>query len=112
MIGERDDAKMFHMLDLTSSKQRRVSQSFYIAEILACSEADDRGFSLKQAVRSITRNDSIAHILHVYSRRLFDTISTLHDGKEYLLSQTVQWIRDRFESGGIYRLHGYRVQVI
>lgn len=33
------------------------------------------------------------------SRGLFDTISTLHVGKEYRLRQTVQMIRDSFEDG-------------
>lgn len=91
----------FHLVDWTSSKQRRVSHSSYGAEILACADADDRGFYIKQAVRSITQEDEIAHVLHVDSRGLFDTISTLHDGKEYRLRQTVQRIRDSFESRDI-----------
>lgn len=32
------------------------------------------------------------------SRGLFDTITTLHEGRDYRLRQTVQRIRDSFES--------------
>lgn len=92
---------VFHVVDWTSSKQRRVSHSSYGAEILACSEADDRGYYIKKAIMAVTDRTDIRHILHVDSRGLFDTISTLHDGKEYRLRQTVQRIRDSFESGDI-----------
>lgn len=75
-----EEEKTFHIIDWTSSKQRRVSHSSYGAEILACSDADDRGFYIKEALKSITRVNT-KHVLHVDSRGLFDTISTLHDGK-------------------------------
>lgn len=94
----------FHIIDWASTKQRRITHSSYGAEILACSDADDRGYYLRQAMRSIFNGEegqAIKHILHVDSRGLFDTISTLHDGKEYRLRQTVQRIRDSFESGDI-----------
>lgn len=38
------------------------------------------------------------HELNVYSKGLFDTITTLDDGRDYRLRQTVQRIRDSFES--------------
>lgn len=95
------DNEIYHAIDWASSKQRRVSHSSYGAEILACADADDRGYYIKQAVKSITKNKETKHVLHVDSRGLFDTISTLHDGKEYRLRQTVQRIRDSFESHDI-----------
>lgn len=39
--------------------------------------------------------------MHVDSRGLYDTISSLHNSKEYRLRQTVQRIRDSFEDGDI-----------
>lgn len=100
-VRGKDGESAFHLVDWASSKQRRVSHSSYGAEILACSDADDRGYYVKQAIRAITNRKEPRHILHVDSRGLFDTISTLHDGKEYRLRQTVQRIRDSFESGDI-----------
>lgn len=97
----KDGEHAFHLVDWASTKQRRISHSSYGAEILACSDADDRGFYLKQALTSMDEGNTIRHILHIDSRGLFDTISTLHDGKEYRLRQTVQRIRDSFEAGDI-----------
>lgn len=91
---------MYHLIDWASLKQRRVSYSSYGAEILACTEADDRGFNMKMALQSITQdNKRIPHVLNIDSKGLYDTITTLHEGREYRLRQTVQRIRDSFESG-------------
>lgn len=92
---------VFHVIDWVSSKQRRITHSSYGAEILACSDGDDRGFYFKQAINSVSKRNDVIHVLHVDSRGLYDTISTLHDGKEYRLRQTVQRIRDSFESSDI-----------
>lgn len=89
---------IFHPVDWTSSKQRRVSHSSYGAEILACSDADDRGYYVKQVVHNILQDDSPNHELNVDSKGLYETITTLHEGREYRLIQTVQRIRDSFES--------------
>jgi len=92
-----DGEEAFHVVDWASTTQKRVSHSAYGADILACSDADDRGYRIKESIRSITSNLDLPHILHVDSRGLFDTISTLHDGREYRLRQTAQRIRDSFE---------------
>lgn len=42
---------VFHPIDWKSSKKRRVSHSSYGAEILACADADERGFYVKQALK-------------------------------------------------------------
>jgi len=97
----KGDASTFHMIDWGSNKQRWVRYSSYDAEILACTDADDRGYGIKQALTSISPRDRFPHILHVNSRGLFDTITTLHEGREYRLRQTVQRIRDSFESGDL-----------
>lgn len=85
MLTNDEGDTTFHTVDWGSSKQKRVSHSSYGAEILPCSEADDRGFYLNQAGVSIAWNRIIEHVLHVDSCARFDTISTLHDGKEYRL---------------------------
>ena len=89
---------IYHVLDWSSQKQRRASNSTYGAEILACVDADDRGFHLKQAFHSLFPMKPLRHILNVDSRCLYDTVTTLHEGKEYRLRQTIQRIRNSFES--------------
>lgn len=98
----RNDERIYHLVDWASSKQRRVSYSSYGAEILACTEADDRGYNLKMAIRSLSLDGlNIPHVLNVDSKGLYDTITTLHEGREYRLRQTVQRIRDSFEAGDL-----------
>ena len=41
----------YHTIDWHSARQRRVSYSSFGAEILACADADDRGFNLRQGLR-------------------------------------------------------------
>lgn len=100
-FGSDNKGTTYHPIDWCSSKQRRISHSSYGAEILACTDADDHGLNLKNAVRLILSNQTIRHVLTVDSKGLYDTISTLHDGRDYRLKQTVQRIRDSFESGDI-----------
>lgn len=74
----------FHLIDWASTKQRRITNSSYGPEILACSGADDQGYYFKQEMMSMangTNDQSISNILHVDPSGLFDTISTLHYGK-------------------------------
>lgn len=44
------------------------------------------------------------HEMIVDSKSLYDTITTLHEGKEYRLRQTVQRIRDSFESHNLNKI--------
>lgn len=88
----------FHIIDWLSQKQRRISHSSYGAEILACADGDDRGFHAKTSFNELHTEGGIRHVLHVDSKGLFDTITTLHNGREYRLRQTVQRIRDSFEA--------------
>lgn len=90
--------RIFHPIDWSSYKQRRVSYSSYGAEILAYAEADDRGYYVKQAIKSIFKDRKIKQELNVDSKGLYDTITTLHEGREFRFRQTVQRIRDSFES--------------
>ena len=101
MLIKTTTENIYHVIDWASKKQRRVSYSSYGAEILACSDADDRGYYLRNAIRILTMNQSIKHELCVDSRGLYDTITTLHDGKEYRLRQTVERLRNSFESGDL-----------
>ena len=99
---QRDGTRLdLHVTDWNSGKQRRVCNSSYGAEILAAADADDRLHDSRQSIRSLYAQTSMAPIrsaLYVDSRGLYDTVSTLHDSKEYRLRQTVQRIRDSFES--------------
>ena len=92
------DVHAFHPLDWTSSKQRRVTYSSFGSEILACAEADDRTFCVRQALRYILHRPTLESHINVDSRGLLDTISMLHEGRDYRLRQTVQRIRDSFEA--------------
>eukprot|EP00177_Eucheuma_denticulatum_P007832 GFKZ01014258.1.p1 GENE.GFKZ01014258.1~~GFKZ01014258.1.p1 ORF type:complete len:1202 (-),score=97.36 GFKZ01014258.1:1881-5486(-) len=93
-----EDRIVFHVLDWTSQKQQRVSHSAYGAEILAASSGDDRGYFYKQAINTLFPKSPLKHDLNVDSKGLWDTITTLHEGKEYRLRQTVQRIRNSFEA--------------
>lgn len=50
---------------------------------------------------STQQQKNIKHVLHVDSHGLYDTITTLHNGRESRIRQTFQRIRDFFEAGGI-----------
>lgn len=98
ITNELDSRTIFHPIDWTSHKQRRVSYSSYGAEILAAATADDRGFYFKDAVNRLFPHVTIKHELFVDSKCLFDTITTLHESTEYRLRPTVQRMRNSFES--------------
>ena len=91
------EARCFHAVEWTNHKQRRVSHSSFDAEILAAAQGDDCGFAIKQAMATITRMETRSTLL-VDSESIFDTLTTLHEGNEYRLRQTVQQLRDSFES--------------
>ena len=93
--------KTYHIVDWASRKQRRVCHSSYGAEILACADTDDRGYNLKMAMTSLFPSDRFRHVLNVDSKGLYDTVTTLHEGRDYRLRQTVQRIRDSFEAGEV-----------
>lgn len=92
------DATTYHLMNWASAKQQRFSYSSYGAKILACTKTDDREICLKQAHQSISSGDDLYLVLNVDSKGLFDTIITMHEGREYILQQTVQRIYDSFES--------------
>lgn len=91
--------RIYHPISWTSHKQKRVSYSAFGAEILAAAETDDRGFDLKLSMASILPDDALRHDLYVEARALFDTITNLHEPREYRLRKTVSRMRDAFESG-------------
>ena len=97
-IKLKDGMDFYHALDWTSSKQKRVSYSPYGAEVLACADADDRGYYLKTGLASLFPNTKIRSELSIDSRCLYDTITTLHEGRDYRLRPTVQRIRNSFDS--------------
>ena len=97
-IKQKDGVDLFHPLDWTSSKQKRVSYSPYGAEVLACAEAEDRGYYLKMGLMSIFPLTKVRNELCTDSRCLYDTVTTLHEARDYRLRSTVQRIRNSFDS--------------
>lgn len=65
-----DGYEMFHMLDWVSTKQRRISHSSYGAEILACAEGDDRGYYLREGMRSLFPKTSMRNEIAIDSMGL------------------------------------------
>lgn len=94
----KDGKEQFYVIVWVSTKQKRITHSSYGAEILACAEADDRGYYLKAGMQSLFPNTAMRNEIAVDSMGLFDTISTLHEDRKYRLRQTVRRIRDSFES--------------
>jgi len=94
--GYLHEPDILHAVDWSSCKKRRVSHSSYGAEILACTEGDDCGYRIKQALNSLAPRDFFRHVLHVDSKGLYDTVTTLDEGRDYRLRQ--QRIRDYFEA--------------
>ena len=88
----------YHLLDWCSNKQKRVSYSPYGADILACADADDRGFYLKYGIRCIFPKTEIRNELLTDSKCLYDTITTLHEGRDDRLRPTVQRMRNSFDA--------------
>lgn len=80
------------MFDATEWRKRILHP-----EILACTDADDRGYNTKTALQAILRSSAIQHELNVDFKGLYDTITTMHEGRDFKLRQTFQRIRDSFE---------------
>ena len=97
-IIRSEGADIFHTIDWCTNKQRRVSYSPYGAEVLACADADDRGYYLKSGLLSLFSSLKTRSELCTDSRCLYDTITTLHEAKYYRLRPTVERIRNCFDS--------------
>lgn len=103
--GSNEKGCYYYPLGWISQKQRRISHSAFGAEIIACADVDDRGYDLKETFRSVFPHCRIRHELFVDSRALFDTITTLHEGREYRLRKTVTRLRLSFEAQELDRIH-------
>ena len=55
-IKQKNGKDLYHAIDWESGKQKRVRYSPYGAEVLACAEADDRGYYLKVGLMSMFPN--------------------------------------------------------
>lgn len=98
-IPQRDGTGgILYALGWTSSKQKRISHSSFGAEIIAAADVDERGFDLRETIRDIFTHCHIRHEMILNSNALFDTITTLHESREYRLRRTVSRIRHSFES--------------
>lgn len=94
--GKSDET--FYGISWTSGKQRRISHSSFGAEIIAAADVDERGYDMRETIREIFPHCTIKHEMVVDSKALFDTITTLHESREYRLRRTVSRIRHSFES--------------
>lgn len=90
---------IYHCIDWCSAKQKPICHSSHGAEIKACTVGGNRGYALQMLLLSIYAKPPIPHVVHVESKELYDTITILHEGIEYLLS-----IRDLFEVQNINML--------
>lgn len=88
---------IFHVVNWYSGKEHSVCRSSYGAEILAYTDTDDRGIYIKTSLDHLFRSKDVQHEINVDSKGLYDTITTLHEGRDYRLHQTVQQIWDSFE---------------
>lgn len=94
-----DSETVIHPIDGSSYKQKRVCFSSYGAEIHACADAKHREFYDRSACLSIISTAKNIHQMVVDSKGFFETLTTLHEEKDYRLRQTVQRIRNSFQSG-------------
>lgn len=67
---------IFHPIPWSSTKQRKVSYSFFEAEILAATQADDRGYYYTTAFQFLLPKSKLQHLLIVDSRAVYDTMTT------------------------------------
>lgn len=76
---------LFYPILWTSHKQKKVCYSSYEAEILAAADADDRGYHLKESMKSLFPDRELKHELFLDSKSLFESITTLHQTGDYRL---------------------------
>ena len=91
-------SEIFHPIDWTSHKRKRVSYSSYGAEMLAAADGDDRGYYYRMTINSLFPNRCTKQELNVDSRVLYDTTTMLHESTEYRLRNSVRRMRNSFES--------------
>lgn len=94
----------FYLLDRSSSKHRCVTHSSSGAEVIATAKGNDRTFHFKEELQALDSVWEMEGRLIVESKSLNDTITTLHENREFRLRQTVQRLRDSFESGQLNRI--------
>lgn len=102
----------FYCIDWCRVKQQRICHSSCGAKINVWTVEDDCGYALKMTLQVIFELLTIFHVVHVDSKRLFDTITTPHEGREFCLRQTDQRIRDLFEQDiNVFRLVPSRANI-
>lgn len=97
-ICTSNDQSIYHLFHWTSCKQQRVCHSSYETKRLACAEAEPRGYANKQALSSILHNFQVTHTLNVDLDDHFNISTSMHDGREYRLRQTVRGSWESSES--------------
>lgn len=99
--GGQQAELLFHLISCTINNQRSVLYSSFGAEILAASNADDRGYDLNLSFSRYSLINLSLPLIHKNifdSKALFETLTTLHQTDDYSLLRTVSRIRASFES--------------
>jgi hypothetical protein len=101
-IHQLDETMLLFITDCHSASLKRVALSSTCAEILAAASAADRGLALTSIVRQFASSPKkIIFELTLDSRGALDTMSTLHEGRDFRLRPTVYLLRDAFSSDEI-----------
>lgn len=96
-IEVKNGINIFHPIDWATTKKHRISYHPYVAGILACAYGDDRSFYFKSGFNSLFSITVTECELFMDYRCLYDTITTLKEGKGFRLRPTVQRMRNSFD---------------
>lgn len=96
--GRDENHEVYRLMKWVSLKQRQVCYSVNGNKLLVSADADNRSYITKTSLQSIFPKTNILHSVVVESERLYNTLTTLHKGKDYGLKQTLKNTRDSFES--------------
>lgn len=92
----------FQNINWMSAKQKRVCFSSVGAKIISTTTSIKRSAHIVKRIQSVSASPlSVLSVLTVELHGLQQTITTLHDGTDYCLRQTVSRIRKSFECGYI-----------
>lgn len=94
------ESDVYNIIDWSSRRQMRVWYSSYGAEVLNCTEAVNRGYTMKLIIGYLIPRSAFRNALNVDSKGLFATVTTMNEGSDYRLRNTVQRILECLVSGG------------
>ncbi len=100
---------IYHVLDWHSSKQSNISFSSIGSDILAAATSADRSVSITEGLQDLHGDGtSLPLVLTVDSLGLHETITTVHEGKDYRLPPTVARLQESGAISVIQRIPGQK----